>query len=514
MIYLTKEQLQSLLITHEVLDRVLSSPRAQSLLRNVDDVCSGFMAAFETCCQVVNKLIECGATNSTNSSLSPSADPTRSAALRKEEESRKHKSDRPARKRRPGGQPGHPGRTLKFLEPDEVRYVDPDNIPPGSFYTGKYYRHQVIKRTVTRKVIETRYKIYQDIDGRVLKPAAPRGVHFGRVEYDASVKAAVVELYVGHMVASKRLCSYFAQEGFPISDGTVYNFIAQCAKLLRELGFESRVIAIIKASPVLNVDETFLTFEKHMAFVHCVVAGLYVYLRFHIRRGHEALDEIGILAEYTGVLVHDCYVAYNKYTQCKHALCHAHLRRELKGALDRTNDARTRRWVNTLLNFFSRLNKRVTKSGRLPPNDYNKFLKQYHKIIAEALATEGLPHGEAGTKTQNLVSRLLNRAEEWLLFCIEPGVPYTNNAAERALRPLKLHENVSNCFRSQTAGEDWCLVRSFLYCCHTHDIPWREALEAIFRHELPKGLFPEDEEQSGTVMPGLPAADCSVGAAS
>jgi transposase len=47
------------------------------------------------------------------------------------------------------------------------------------------------------------------------------------------------------------------------------------------------------------------------------------------------MDSAGILKEYQGVAVHDCWVPYWVY-ECLHALCNAHLIRELIGVIEET----------------------------------------------------------------------------------------------------------------------------------------------------------------------------------
>ena len=42
------------------------------------------------------------------------------------------------------------------------------------------------------------------------------------------------------------------------------------------------------------------------------------------------MDALGFLTQYNEVAVHDGFASYNKYG-CEHALCNAHLKRELTG---------------------------------------------------------------------------------------------------------------------------------------------------------------------------------------
>jgi len=61
----------------------------------------------------------------------------------------------------------------------------------------------------------------------------------------------------------------------------------------------------------------------------------FTYYEVHEKRGQKkATDEIAILPNFNGTAVHDGFKTYNKYTGCKHALCNAHILRELNAITD------------------------------------------------------------------------------------------------------------------------------------------------------------------------------------
>ncbi|WP_415843676.1 DUF6444 domain-containing protein, partial [Vreelandella rituensis] len=57
------------------------------------------------------------------------------------------------------------------------------------------------------------------------------------------------------------------------------------------------------------------------------------------KRGQEAMDAIGVLPFVQGVLVHDHWKPYYRYTECRHALCNAHHLRELIGVWENDQQA-------------------------------------------------------------------------------------------------------------------------------------------------------------------------------
>jgi len=55
-------------------------------------------------------------------------------------------------------------------------------------------------------------------------------------------------------------------------------------------------------------------------------------------------DEIGILPSFTGTEVHDGFKTYITYTNCNHALCNAHILRELNSI----TELQSQDWANPI----------------------------------------------------------------------------------------------------------------------------------------------------------------------
>lgn len=92
---------------------------------------------------------------------------------------------------------------------------------------------------------------------------------------------------------------------------------------------EQRIKAVIRDSAVIGVDETGLRVAGLGAYIHVARTEGLTHYGFDVRRGKAAMNEIGILPQFTGTLVRDCYLSYSRFEQCRHSLCNAHLLREL-----------------------------------------------------------------------------------------------------------------------------------------------------------------------------------------
>ncbi|MFV2110670.1 IS66 family transposase, partial [Micromonospora sp. LOL_015] len=71
-----------------------------------------------------------------------------------------------------------------------------------------------------------------------------------------------------------------------------------------------------------------------LAWLHSASTPTDVLLTAHRRRGTAGMDDTGVLPGYTGTAVHDAWAPYDTYTTARHALCNAHVLRELVYVVD------------------------------------------------------------------------------------------------------------------------------------------------------------------------------------
>ena len=73
------------------------------------------------------------------------------------------------------------------------------------------------------------------------------------------------------------------------------------------------------------------------------------------------------------------------------------------------------------------------------------------------------------TKGRNLVERLIREQNAVLAFAFNKDVPFTNNLAERDIRPAKVKQKISNCFRTFKGAEIYARIESFVSTARKHD---------------------------------------------
>ncbi|NJO14383.1 MAG: transposase [Thioploca sp.] len=161
----------------------------------------------------------------------------------------------------------------------------------------------------------------------------------------------------------------------------------------------------------------------------------------HKKRGTEALQsEASVLKDFQGIAVHDCGSPYFSFKPARQVLCGAHLRREL-ASLDSL-------WAEQMHEFLLDWYKMPR-----PVVAVEEVHKHYGIILSQAELEEPPPKsGKRGKPKQSPSRNLLNRLRKpepgVLAFALEAGVPFTNNQAERDLRPAKVKPQVSGCFRT------------------------------------------------------------------
>ena len=157
------------------------------------------------------------------------------------------------------------------------------------------------------------------------------------------------------------------------------------------------------------------------------------------RLGTEAMDEMGILPFFKGVLCHDHWKPYYQY-KCIHALCNAHHLRELERAWEQDGQ----RWAKKMQALLIDITKAVEDGGgRLVPKEAKEWCRRYRRILEQAEVEcpppdESKRNGKRGrlkrSKARNLLERLRDFEADVLRFMELEQVPFTNSQGENDLR--------------------------------------------------------------------------------
>ena len=469
----------------ENIDIEAAIENARAMVGSDQEMSPSIKAMVELLLLIISLLTNRLTLNSKNSSKPPSTDPNRA----------KKKKESNSENRKPGGQQGHPGKTLKPVEnPDAIKplLVDRSKLPKGKYREVGCETRQVIDLKITRWITEYQAQILEDTSGKRYTAEFPEGV--GRhVQYGKALKSHAVYLSQYQLIPYNRISEYFRdQVGIDVGTGSIFNFNKEAFGQLEP--FDEIVKERLISASVCHADETGINKNGERFWLHCVSNDTATLFFPHKKRGGEAIDEMGVIPKFNGVLCHDHWKPYFNY-ECSHSLCNAHHLRELERAWEQDKQE----WAQSMKFLLLKINKTVDQHGdKLPIKVSTSFKDDYRAILAKADVECPPPDekdrvkGQRGrlkrSKARNLLERLTKFEIETLRFMDDPLVPFTNNKGENDIRMTKVHQKISGCFRSMDGALMFCRIRSYLSTCKKNNVQASEALQALFNGELPSFL--------------------------
>lgn len=334
-----------------------------------------------------------------------------------------------------GGQKGHKGCSLEYLEPTNITVINHEIVCPKCntlLVTISEKKKQLVDAYVNLKIEEFNIKIGKCPNcGYISKPETPHNL-VNNVTYGKSLKSMVILLNTYGLVSINRTSKMINELTggiINIADSSICNILKETSKkCLHE-------IEVIKdkllASPVLHVDETPIRTEGKLGYVHVVSNNEFTLLSGSNTRGTSAVEKIGVLSKYSGTLVHDHYTLYYNFGT-KHQECNSHILRYLKSITEIEKDG----WSLDMSNLLKEIlhdRKELIKQG--VSNFFMETKEGYTKYNKDAI---------------NLYKRMEKYKDNHLLFMNDFSKPFENNQAERDVRMLKSKTKVSGCFNMLT----------------------------------------------------------------
>ena len=430
--------------------------------------------------QTIRELKEQINKNSKNSSKPPSSDGLKKPAVNK------NKSLRESSGKKQGAQEGHDGVHLSVIS-------DPDHIENHmhSDCTGCPHRAECLSKACIK---ETRHEVDAvvtvdvtahnaievrecPLHGGVKTGSFPENIK-ATVQYGKNLQAMVVAFNIVGAVSINRtheiLSSVF---NIPLATGTIKNMVTRCAESLKDTYERIRLKMIMLG--LIHCDETGSRVDGKTCWVHVASDQDYTYLTINQKRGQIGMDAADVLPHARGIIVHDCWGSYWKYQDVTHAICCAHLLRELNGVIENHPEQTWAVRFKKLLLDMKKVRDKALLSDKDEVSYYHrhKFDMEYDAIIKTAYEENPLPETPAKkrgrkkkSKVLNLICRLENYKESVCLFIKNLCVPFDNNQAERDLRMVKVKTKVSGCFRSEEGAQEYLTIMSYIGSARKHGI--------------------------------------------
>ncbi|GAC1361438.1 MAG: IS66 family transposase [Ktedonobacteraceae bacterium] len=423
------------------------------------------------------------AKDSHNSSLPPSRD----------HGTRKPLGQRPKSQKPSGGQEGHAGHALQAVEkPDEVIVHRPERCQHCQQELGGQ-AGQVVERRQVNDLPKVRLWVQEHQVETVDCPHCqqqtrgrfPVGVH-APVQYGSGVRGLAVYLSHYQLVPLQRTGELLADLlDAPVSQGAIREWVQEASRTLAPT--LERIRELLLRAKQMHVDETSIHMNRRTLWVHDHGTKDLTLYCWHAKRGAQGIEEIGLIPQYEGRMMHDRWTSYDRYA-CTHSVCGAHLIRDAIFVAEQEKQP----WAQAMVEHLRDMVQHTTRwreqgASQLPSDVRQGLLARYFEILASGYAAHGPPAPspkKAGRKKQNpslnLLDTFLHRAEQVLGFLDDLSVPFTNNLAERDLRMIKVQQKISGTFRSPEGASAFCTIRSYLSTMRKQARPLLEALRAVF----------------------------------
>jgi transposase len=430
--------------------------------------------------------------NSQNSSKPPSSDGLSKPAP---------KSLRKSSQKKAGGQKGHKGYHLEAVSNADhithhvVSHCEACHNNLEATGAESYEERQVFDIPVPRiQVTAHRAEKKRCPCGHLTTAPFPVTVT-SSVQYGEQIKGVAVYFNQYQLLPYSR-CIEALEDlyGARLCEGSLLNFNEQTYASLAVT--ESQIKAALQQAAVLNVDESGIRVEGKLHWVHSASTDQLTFYHSHPKRGHEAMDEIGLLPNYTGKLVHDHFKAYFRYTQCLHGACNSHHLRELVFLVENNQ----LHWAGEMVRLLVTIKRTVDRAKHqhrteLNPKLQQLFSQRYDDLIEAGLRQDAclevtrlqpeIPKKRGRkkqSKAKNLLDRLENYKADTLRFMTDFSVPFDNNQAERDIRMVKLKQKVSGTFRSQQGAKIFFRIRGYLSSAKKQGHKMLEALTCCFQN--------------------------------
>ena len=390
--------------------------------------------------------------NSSNSSKPPSSDivkppkpPTRG---------------RP-RKRKRGGQPGHPRHQRPAFTSEELDAAWDYSLDACPDCGGTLEDSDAAPRVVQQVEIVERPIRIEEHRGLAHWCPACRKVHYAPLPREVRKAGlvgprltALVGYLKGACHASFSTIRKFLRDvvGVPISRGQLAKLVQKVSASL-EASYDE-LWAALPTQRQLNIDETGHRDSGQGLWTWCFRASLFTLFKIDRSRGSEVLLA-ALGQEFDGLLGCDYFSAYRKYMRLNEKVavqfCPAHFIRDVKFLVKHPNRA-NRRYGEMLLGHLRKLFRTIHRRDEFAsPASFRKALS----AVRNALVGDAIVHLPNTREAGNLADRFVDHYDSYFRFITEPEIDPTNNLAEQAIRFVAIHRRVTQGTRGER-GQRWC----------------------------------------------------------
>ena len=334
--------------------------------------------------------------------------------------------------------------------------------------------------------------------GEVSEGELPPGVR-ARASFGPETHAQAANLTCGNFVPSRRAAALMAEmAGIGVSAGWIAGVRAKAAALVESSGFMDLVAGLLRQAEAVHADETPARAAGGMRYVHLACTPYLTHMHTGDRSA-DAVDAGRVLPGYCGIIVRDGYHGgYGHLTDALHAWCGAHLLRDLKDLYE--FEPGEQGWAEQMAGLLieardAARDARDAGKKALDLDVLGDLVDRYRAIATSGLAANVYRQTSTAKDARRVARRFLKHEDMILRSITRPDLDiFTNNEAERTIRPVKVQQRASGgCWRTLGGLADFAVVQSYLSTAAKWGIAKIDALRGLFNGNpwMPPGIEPE-----------------------
>ncbi len=433
--------------------------------------------------------------DSQTSSKPPSGDLLKKSEQKPED----NQEESETRKRKPGGQPGHRGKTRKgFGRVDRVEILRPEfcdccGLTSLSGAPIKVEAQQVAQ-LVERPIEIVEYHRYtcvcQHCGNSQTADWSPKIVPGQDLGIRLQGFLGWINNY-GHLSYEKQQELLWELGQIEIGVGTLVNTNQRIDRAVAQT-VNSLKNWIQQTQPNIHADETPWGVKSVKEWLWIVANRDFALFHAADTRSRAELETLLGLS-YDGVLSSDDYSVYNGYDVKAQQKCLAHLRRHFKkliklpGLNNREIGKKFVQLIDEAFKHYADFQQNQELSGFLSWS--SEFKRKVESSLNQWI-------GKAGAEAGNLLRSLRDKAHQWWYFLDHPEIPPDNNLAERTLRLAVTKRKVSGGSRSMERFQDTANLLTVVQTCRRQGRSvigfFEQAIQAIVNPSMPAAsLIPQ-----------------------
>jgi len=423
--------------------------------------------------------------DSSNSSKPPSSDIVKP---------KKKGMSRGKRKRRIGGQKGHPRNERIPFAPDDIGPVIPYELSPqqaqGLIPLEEWFVLQQVD-LVEKPYVVTEHRARKYLDpqtGRIVIAPLPVAVKAAGLMGPRLSALAAYQKGDCHMSYSTIQRFWNEVLGIPISRSQLVNIIQKASTAFAEPYAELREALV--QEPYVGADESGHKDWGDKLWAWCFHASRFTVFHIDPSRSSDVLKAI-LTETFGGVVGSDYFSAYHKYmADCRVLVqfCWAHLIRDIRFLAEQPNKSlagwgqKLLLWIRKLFDTWHRAEQMAEASSA---RAMHRIPRGFLKVVR---------HAPSRAEAHTLADRFRgHQADNYFRFLTTPGIEPTNNQTEQAIRHIVIDRHITQGTRGQR-GQRWCeRVWTMIATCRQQNRGvfqfFCNAINAHFRQETAPSLL-------------------------